>query len=85
MCSGLNYGFNPTGLQTSADFFFQTFNLFNDAANMDIRHGLQTMKETAIMENISYLEIQNQIANTVPIANSSAYVVAMRKIQVTKQ
>ena len=40
------------------------------------------MKDTAIKENMSYLEIINQVAETVPITNSSAYVTAMRNIQV---
>ena len=42
--STYNYALNPAGLESPADHFFNTFGLFDAAASVNWKQGLQTMK-----------------------------------------
>ena len=42
--STYNYALNPAGLESPADHFFNTFGLFDAAASVNWKEGLQTMK-----------------------------------------
>lgn len=60
------FNFQNLGTKDPATHFFDTFNLFDLAASLNKREGLEELRDRAMSENIQYIELMTGVVGTPP-------------------